>query len=528
MQEKYEQLRTEYGAYSYAMLKDVANNLCAEVHKGKSFIEVYGNDNLSIEDLINDIIRMHRRKDLQEMNEKVTAEREVLNKPFTTVQVQLRVVPDTTTTLLDLWREKWDSRIVYQDIPRDLYFLAFASQLFKDITIFKGVDEDMRIHVCLIMPSGTGKSDGNDILTEVSDLVGLKTHYLDRYTDAILTGSIDQKIIDRNIKNKLNVGDPYYVNPEVPSVLVTYDIVVYDEGENVLKTTQATEGAQRILQKAMNRHGSAANKITNTLVTGNIEGYPNCSIIITSYFLEQFKETLLRRGLLQRMIVYITEENEEQRTEIINRIIDAVPTFKDDVSEAEDKKRSRIERSAELDKLILAEVQSLQQFHKNTSSVYIHESAAPVIKEIIAELREILPIASGQREVWNSMISRLTVNILKMSSLFAIINYRTYVTEHDVRQAASILINTMDSVGFFLKKNMKMFDATTALAYHRSLAKSDKIGVQMAEKDMVEFIATRFSISRDKAKMIIDMLVAKNKMRALVLPDGSRKIKILR
>ena len=528
MQERYEELRKMYNSYSYTKLKDTANSLCNQVHAGKSFIEVYGNDNLSAEDLINDIVRMHRRVDLQEMNRKVIEEREVLNKPVTTTQIQLGIVPDTTTTLMDLWREKWDMRIVHQDVPRDLYFLALVSQLFKNITIFKGVDEDMRIHVCLIMPSGTGKSDGNDILTEVAELTGLSSYYLDRYTDAVLTGSIDQKKVERNTKTKSNPGDPEYLDPVVPSVLVTYDIIVYDEGENILKTNTATEGAQRILQKAMNRHGSAANKITNSLVGGNVEGYPNCSVIITSYFLEQFKETLLRRGLLQRMIVFITEENENQRTDIINRIVDAVPTFKHNVAEAEMKKNIRITRNQEINKLILAEVDSLREFHQNTESIYIHESAAPVIKEIIAELREILPLASGQREVWNSMISRLTVNILKMSALFAIINYRTHITEHDVRQSAQILIKTMDSVGFFLKKNMKTFDNTMAMAYYKSLVKSDKIGMQMSEKDMTEFIATRFGITRDKAKMVIDVLISQNKIAAVTLSDGTRKVKIVK
>lgn len=526
MQEKYEELRSKYNQCSYGDLKETANTLCNEVHNGKSFIEVFQYDNISAEDLIEDIIKMHRRIDLQAMNKRISEEKVTLVKPATYIQAELGVVPDASTTLMDLWREKWNLRIVHQDIPCDLYFLSFVSQLFRNITIYKGVNEDIRLHVCLIMPSGTGKSDGNDIISEVCDLAGLSTHYLDRYTDAILTGSIDQKKVDRNLKLNAKPGDAAYQDPIQRSVLELYNFVIYDEGENILKTNQATEGAQRHLQKAMNRYGSAANRLTNSLVGNSIECYPNCNVLITSYYLEQFKETLLKRGLLQRMVVFITEENEQQRTDIINRIVDAVPTFKKNVSEAQLKKDIRETHNDEINKKILAEIESLREYHKDTESIFVREEVAPIIKEIISELREILPMMSGQREVWNSMISRLTVNILKMSALFAIINYRDYINERDVRQSAEILIKTMDSVGYFLKKNMKNYNNASVLAYHKSLVKSDKVGIPMTEENMVSFFVTRFSVERDKAKMLIDMLTQMSKIS--VTQNGeTRKLKIV-
>lgn len=525
MQEKYEQLRKEYNEYSYSKLKDTANTLCLVAHNGKSFIEVYQSDTFSSEDLVDSIIKMHRRIDLREMNLRLMSEKVDIKKPKTLVQVQLGLVPDSSTTLMDLWREKWNMRIIHQDIPRDLYFLSFVSQLFHNITIYKGVNEDIRLHVCLIMPSGTGKSDGNDILSEVCNLAGLSTHYLDRYSDAILTGSIDQKKNEANLKKGLRYGDAAYQDPIQRSVLELYNFIIYDEAENILKTTPATEGSQRHLQKAMNRIGSAANKLTNSLVGNSIECYPDCNIIMTSYYMSQFKDTLLERGLLQRMVVYITPEDEEQRADIINCIIDSVPTFTEDIHEAEEKKRILEQKNFELNEKILIEIDALKEFHKDTESIYIKAEAVPVIKDIIAQLKEILPMEHSQRPIWNSMISRLSVNILKMSALFAIVNYRKYITEYDVRQASSILISTMDSVGYFLKDNMKKHTNSGILSIHLSLKKSDKVGIMMDEGDMLKFMEERFKIPQARAKMILDSLIAINKIQVNV-QDGVRKVKI--
>jgi len=528
MVEKYTRLRTKYSQQSYDDLKDVANTLCKEAHNGKSFIEVYQNDFFSMEDLVENIIKMHRRLDLQKMNEQVTSQKEVLNKPVEYIQSELKVVPDSTTTFLDLWRKKWDMRIIHQDIPRDLYCLSFLSQLFIDKTIYRGVNEDIRLHLCTIMPSGTGKSDANNVLAEVCKLAGKSTYFVNRYTDAVLTGSVDSKKIERNIKNKLEPGMLGYQDPIQHSILELYDIVFYDEAENILKTTSATEGAQRHLQTAMNRLGSETNKITNSLVGNSIESYPSCNIIMTSYFLEEFAETLLKRGLLQRMVVYIQNEDEAKRTGIINRIVDSVPTFEEDVAEAEEKQKEYERLNNEVDQLLLAEIKSLLEYHKNTKSIYLKKEANPVIKEIIMQLREILPLQSNvQREVWNAMISRLSVNILKMSALFALMNYRNYIIEQDVRNAATILIKTMDSVGFFLKgRIMSKMNDSTSLAFHTSLKKSEKFGIQMEEEELIEYMMKRFSIDRDKCRINIDALINAKKIN-VNNKDGVRKLKVI-
>lgn len=526
MRERLEKYRQKYKSLPYDDLKKVTDKLCREIHNNKGYIEVYGTDLVDFDDLVDHAIHLQELIALRDLTQKVINEKEVLVKPKLESQTELELVHEHSQTVLDLWRHKWDNRIVHQEIPRDLYCLAFLSQHFKHITLYRNVDEDIRIHVCLIMPSGTGKSDGNDILAKMCELTGLGTHFIDRYTDAILTGSVDQKKIDRNTRMKFKAGDAGYQDPQQKSVLELYDIVFFDEGENILKTTPATEGAQRILQKAMNRIGSAANKVTNSLVGNSVECYPASSIIITSYFLKEFSKTLLERGLLQRMVVYIAPENDEHRVDIINMIIDSVPTFVDNISEAQDKKERQQHENYDIDAKIIAEIDYLKEFHKDTTSIFIKEDVKPIIKEIIFALRDMLPMQSSQRDIWNSMISRLTINILKMSSLFAIMNYRTYVTEYDVRQSAAILMKTMESVGIFLKYNVDAEDNKFIRSCYNSLKRCHYVGVPVEEKLLVDYLTAKMNLSAENAREVIDSLISINKI-GVTMVDGKRKMKIL-
>ena len=526
MRERLEKFRQKYKALSYDDLKKTADEICREIHNGKGYIEVYGTDLVDHDDLVDDAVHMQELIALRDLTQKVIEEKEILNKPKLTTQSELPVEHDNSTNIMDLWREKWDLRIIHQDIARDLYCLSFLSQHFRHITLYKGTDEDLRVHVCLIMPSGTGKSDGNDIFAKMCELTGLRTHFVDRYTDAILTGSVDQKKIERNIKLKLNPGDLGYQDPHQKSILEMYDIIFFDEGENILKTTPATEGAQRILQKAMNRIGSAANMVTNSLVGNSVECYPASNIIITSYFLKEFSKTLLERGLLQRMIVYISPENEKNRIDIINTIIDSVPIFEDDISEAQEKKDELEKLNANIDARFIAELECLKEFHKDTTSIFVHKDANILTKQIVFQLRDILPMQSEQHDIWDSMISRLSVNILKMSALFAIMNYRKHITVYDVRQAAAILMKTMESVGIFLKYNVDETDNKFAKTCYNSLKRCPYIGMPTDEESIVEYLTVKMNLTKPKAREVVESLISMNKI-IVTMVDGKRKMKII-
>lgn len=514
-------------------LRDATEKLCME-HHGKSLIEVYPNEPLTFENMEEIHDSIERRLKTKKLNTKITNER-IVEKPFIKSKTldALKTGPllnkqnKDKRIFIDYWREKWNNGIVDQAIPCDLYCLAFLSQVFKHITIYRGdKSEDIRLHVCLIMPSGTGKSEGNNMVCELAKMANLSYFQLDRFTDAILTGSNDTQAVERNLKHKLLPGMEGYTDPIKHSVLELNDIIIYDEGENILKSNPATEGAQRILQKTMNRHGSPGNTITNALVSGTIISNPNCSIFITSYYLKEFKETLLSRGLLQRMIVYIQEENDEQRHKITDKIIDEVPTFKDDICEAEEKQKALMARNVLVDASIQNELTRLMSFHENSNSIFIQEDVVKIIKDSIDSLGDTMPRLTYQREIWNSMVSRLTVNILKISAVFALMNYRTYISEWDARAATNLLMETMETVAFFLKKNIKKEITYIISGFYASLKNSKYNSVQNTPEEWENIIMEHANVTPIRAKEILKALIEYDKMRPISGLDG--KLNLLR
>lgn len=480
-------------------LIDELNQLCLEIY-GKEYHEVFGFFEYNEEDLLQQKQFLLQKKKFKEKAQKAKTE--------------------TKRGFLKIWRELWDTWIEAQPILRELYALAAVSQLLKHVKIYRGVEEDIRIHVCAIMPSGIGKSDANDILARFAKIASLKYYSVDRYNDAVLTGSIDKQAIEHNIKHKLKKGDEGWIDPHCPSILEVNDFIVYDEGENILKPTQATEGAQRILQKAMNRYKSEGNKITNTLVGYKVESYPLCSVVITSYYLDDFKETLLHRGLLQRMIVYIQEECEERRSRIINRIIDEIPKFDGDVRDAVAIVEAKNKKTKKLLKELRKEVQKLREAHKKTKYVYMKKGAEKVLLDCIEELRNIMPFLIGQKQIWESMVSRLAINILKVSAIYALLDYRNYMTAEDAEEAAKLLMETMKTVAFFLKENIKTEVDLKTMNILAALRKK-ALGERKTFEGWVDLLVKEFNFSREKAVMVVKNL-EENQRFKVVKTDKSK------
>ena len=469
-----------------------ANKLCQELYK-QSYHEIYGFD--ASEDELEQHLKILKRK------------HNFANKNSEKV--------DEQSNFLVYWRTYWNSVVVQQPLLCELYAICGMSQVLKDIKIIRGggAEEDIRVHVCSIMPSGTGKSEANDVLLKFAKMMNLSYGIVDRYNDAVLVGSVDKAAVEYNAKKGYKSSDSEWRNEDEKGILRNCDIVLFDEGENILKTTPMTEGAQRYLQKAMNRYGSEGNNITNTLVGHQIGGYPNCSIVITSYYLQEFQETLLERGLLQRMIVCIQEEDFDRRTSIIDSIYDNLPSFADNIDEATTKIENMRDRRDKLINDIKIEAQEIRLYHNQngTYALAIREDAKKAMKEGVFELRNLMPFQMGQKQIWESMITRMSINQLKVAAIHALINRRKYISESDARYASNLLLNTMRTLGFFLKDNVvtKMDQKSSGLS---GRLKKSHTGEFHTEKDWINIITDEYATSPESARSYFRIMVESKKM----------------
>jgi len=472
---------------------DEANQLCEET-LGKPYFEIFD--------------------DADSSDAEIEANMVLLRKKTEFVS-RTKLPPEPADSYLDLWRKYWNSIVIRQPLTCEMYAMCAGSQLLKHVTVVKqgGVEEDIRVNPCIIMPSGTGKSEGNDILATFARQIGLVFTSVDRYNDAVLVGSVIKAAIDYNLKNRKNPGDPGYMDPDEKGILRKSHFVVFDEGENILKTSKETEGAQRYLQKAMNRHNSEGNYVSNNLVGYQIGGYPDCSIVITSYYLEEFQETLLDRGLLQRMVVLIQEENYDTRTAIIDSTIDGIPTYEDIKTT---KANIRGLKNARLDLIqkLVDEARQVRDYHIDTESMSLTREAKEIMKSGVNELRELMPFMTGQKQIWESMVTRMAINLLKISAIHAMVNYRKYVDVPDVLYATNIMIQTMTSVGFFLREHVATVSDRKTIQIH-TLLKRKYVGESFPSMKWVALIMEEFHFQENKAKYIIKNLVENGKFKEI-------------
>lgn len=476
----------------------VASRYSIETY-GKAYGEVFGYSQ-STEEILENIEIMKGKKAFLDRTEKIDTD---------------------DSKFLILWRQFWNRRVVSQSILCELYAMCALSQLLKHVRIIKsgGTKDDIRIHVCNIMPSGTGKSEANDCLATFARKMSLSYSSVDRYNDAALVGSINRQAVDHNMRNNLREGDEGYIIPDEIGILRRTDFAVFDEGENILKTTNTTEGAQRYLQKAMNRHGSEGNLVTNTLVSHTVGGYPNCSVVITSYYLDDFKETLLYRGLLQRMIVYIQDEDYEKRTKILEATIDGIPSYSTNPNEAISKIPEMVASGEYILNLIEEECRSIVEYHRDVESMVISDAAKEITKESVTQLREIMPFLVGQKQLWESMITRMTNNMLKVSAIHALMNRRRNIEESDAIYAADLMIQTMKSMAFFMKDNLKTPMDEKTNKFYRNLRRV-AIGEKRTMDEWVDYSIEKLEVSKNRAMMFIQNLYENRKFKEIAQQEG--------
>ena len=117
-------------------------------------------------------------------------------------------------------------------------------------------------------------------------------------------------------------------------------------------------------------------------------------------------------------------------------------------------KRVRIgESQNKLRKKLKEEVENLQNMHELRNNLYAR-GVDEIINEYIVELRNIVPgLNPEQIEAWESMVSRISVNFIKVAALFAMMNYRNYIDREDAHNAARLLFPAMRSVAFYIISN---------------------------------------------------------------------------
>lgn len=345
----------------------------------------------------------------------------------------------------NLWKKAYNLSVHEQPIFCEMDYYKFIGGWFKrNYILINSNEEDLRIHETKIADSGTGKTESNNFFAEVVKEAGLTINFLNRFNDASIIGSYDKEISARNKKKGRSPEDPDYEDPIIYGVLHNYDFVEVDEAERILKPTTNSEQVQITFQTAMNRMGSAGNKVSNNLVNGEVAYHPECSIGLCSYYLEEIKETLVTKGLIQRMIFYNQEPNIDLRRKIERKIMDSA-----------DSSETAIQTNTQKE-LIKEFLHQLKSVSKPPCRIRMSKQVRDKILFYNEEMRlaaEYSP--KGQQAIFNSILSRGLIKMMKISALNALSEGRSYVTLNDVEEMYPLIKASNISIFNFISDNVE-------------------------------------------------------------------------
>ena len=383
-----------------------------------------------------------------------------------------------------IWRKLFEKTVFRQPVFRDIYFHVWLGQyMFKKCgtTFLKaGEKHDVRVHSCIIAPSGTGKSQANNFLATMLELTDLKVAMPLMYNDASAVGSWNSDAEKYNKEKKLKPDDEGFVDPIRYGFLHSNDVIIFDEGIVVLRTGKkgggSNEWIQTVLQRVANRHGSPANKIDNNKVAGKVEYNAECSFVITSYYLDDFRETLLKKGLIQRSILFIDENDDSKRDDIVNLQIKSFVSLPRKLEEKLLKIKSGEQRSLLITEYLnsneqrligeklkidpdmkefFVELKLLTKFLGKNKTIFVSEISKEKIEEYYKKIKESMTLTPGQQEVFNDIISRLVTYFAILGAQNASMRRDEQTNAMDIQESYKLLWKTTISSIKYIQENVE-------------------------------------------------------------------------
>ena len=293
-------------------------------------------------------------------------------------------------------------------------------QSLKNISYSVGSRKiDIRVHMFLIKPQGTGKGAGYGICIEMAKRLGLNFAPLTESTDGGLAGS---KKYDPSKKEDVVVD----------GVLKEADIVGMEEASVLIDmSSEFSKKNMTYMQITMNPLEDKSCHIQRNLVGTKIDLDPHASFLLMSYPPDKITDKIIKTGFMDRMVVIFEDVTLAQRLETIRKIIEKS-------SQTEDEKRINKKKK----EFVMQRLEIIVKKFQKKELTYdvpkeIHESILQCIDEMSMMILDASPKA---REKLEHFTSRLYDILVKLAIHRAIIGLRTKIRISDVLYARMIYL----------------------------------------------------------------------------------------
>jgi len=287
---------------------------------------------------------------------------------------------------------------------------VILGQALKNVHYVMGTREiDIRIHMLLIKPQGSGKGAGYGFIKKMAQDLEIDFQSLTEATDAGLIGTIDR---DESTKE----------NIIIPGLLFAADIVGMEEASVLFDyTSDFSKKNMTYMQITMNALADSSCHITKRLGSEIIDFKPHASFLLMTYPPDKLVDKLLKTGFIDRVIPIFEDVTLMDRLEVIKIMSENI-----NKGNPKDLKKQRDDVLKRLNTII-------SKFQKGKIKVNISQDVHKIVLSVIEEFAmKILDASPKAREKLEHFTSRLYEILLKLSIHHAILSNRTDLDISDI------------------------------------------------------------------------------------------------
>jgi len=402
--------------------------------------------------------------------------------------------------LLWIWDYVFDKFSHKNENVGRICFYVFISQYFQDLIKMRiGVEvRPIQISSLIFRPSRSGKGQALKVVKLFCEKSGLSFEQSNELTSASLIGSFDYekygallKALHRNpseedlerIKNECSVKGILYGDR---------GIVAFPEIHDVLSNVRVVNH----LQTATDSYPF----VDKDLKSERIHYEVNKSIIGTSIFLDELKDIILRKGLIQRMLIHMSDVPIQEREEINRRLIDDLWAV-EDTTKVDFYVNYFVREIEAIRKRTKEKIFEISKVHKQKIRTLLLSKTKTVINFITENY-------SGEEyklaTTWSTSIIDL---FFKCAVVSAILNENETINYWDFFDTIEIVIKNIENVLYHMFPKIFKYKENSIKYKILNILKQKPL----SKSELLETLRTKKIVSSpNKYKRIIDNLLESN------------------
>lgn len=383
----------------------------------------------------------------------------------------------------------------HPNTPVSIYagFYLIMSQYFKNVKVaFGSKDKELRLSYFEIEPSRSGKGERAKVCREVLEKLGYKCVVVTKITSAGLIGSVDDKAIEYNYKNKLKRGDKDFKDPVIYGDLKNNDVLFFPEAKKLLQMND-NDDTLSDLQEALDYPGTIRKKLRN----GEMKYDCTCSLYCMTYMLFEVTETLKSQGFFQRIILRIKDFTSEENHMLREKIIDRYKTSSNIATIYNEKLNKFCEE--------------LKKIDNTEKTLYLDDSAIEFLKRTQHRFKKEIDKTQGSEMQVMMSFSQTIIDLsIKIGGINACLAQRNHINEGDINSAFIFVKASADSLmnRITTHKKDENTDYKNIIRLFRMMYEQDK---EINKEKFVDFLTNnKIGMGRNKLLSIINEMVRRN------------------